>query len=199
MTTLGLPYFFQDSTGLILGPADFLDIYDRPPFLHIDSTPTRYPNQPHSTTLAIYERGTPSYRTTRRRRDDKSPPSAVLVFNPGLTGTVKFRSQMAVPMDGWLKKSNTFGSTLMRQFDGSDGMHYQWSHRSLDGHEWTCIQLPSNYLVAHYDIPSPEETPCLSSGNMLTIDESWIHLAIELFASFSIMRHIHATGGGISP
>lgn len=33
--TLGLPLFLEDTTGFWQGPTDFLDIYDRPPFIHV--------------------------------------------------------------------------------------------------------------------------------------------------------------------
>jgi len=190
MTTLGLPYFFEDTTGLVSGPTEFLDIYDRPPFLRLDSSP-KLPCTDRSTTLAIYELGARTF--VHARRQHGTPPSAVLTFDRGLTGSVRFRTGMAVAMERWLKKSSTFGSTLTRQFKGSDGMFYQWSFRKVPEHEWACVQLGTNYLVAHYDLRSAGEPRYKTSGNVLTVYENWVHLSIELLASLVIMRHIQAT------
>lgn len=48
MSTLGLPYYFEDTTGLASGPTDFLDIYDRPPFLRLSTSHPRSPTKSSS-------------------------------------------------------------------------------------------------------------------------------------------------------
>ncbi|KAF8580517.1 hypothetical protein K439DRAFT_298186 [Ramaria rubella] len=205
MTTLGLPYYFEDTTGLPAGPTDFLDIYDRPPFLRLSSShpvspistqqaKSRAPDDDEGRTLKILELGSRTFISSRQQhRDDGTPPSAVLSLDAGrgILGSVKFRGGMAVALERWLKKSNAFGSTLTRQFKASDGMYYQWSFRSVKDHEWACVQLRTNYLVAHYDVRHPAELMHRTSGNVLTVYEHCVHLSVEFLASLVVMRHIH--------
>ncbi|KAF8522380.1 hypothetical protein JB92DRAFT_2888427 [Gautieria morchelliformis] len=203
MTTLGLPYFFEDTTGLPCGPTDFLDIYDRPPFLRLSTSNTHA--QPRNAkshavsdddkgqTLKIFELKARTLTSSRTRRED-GPPSAVISLDAGrgLLGSVKFRGGTGVALARWLKKPTTFGSTLTRQFKASDGMYYQWSFRRIQEHEWACVQLGTNLLAAHYDLKPPTEPIYQTSGNVLTVHENCVHLAVELLASLTIMRHIRS-------
>ena len=48
----------------------------------------------------------------------------------------------------------------------------------------------SGYVVATYNLKPPGEPAYRSSGNALTVYEAYSHLAIELLASLTIMRHV---------
>ncbi|KAF8519992.1 hypothetical protein BU17DRAFT_89348 [Hysterangium stoloniferum] len=200
MTTFGLPYFFEDTTGLATGPSDFLDIYDRPPYLYLSSShaypgPNAKQRVPvdaarEGRTLKIFELGTRALTSSRRpHREDGTPPSAVISLD---AGTVKLFGDKTLALERWLRKSSTFGSTLVRQFRGSDGMTYQWSFRTANAHEWACVQLETNCLVAHYDIRSPSEPVYKTSGNVLTVYEHCVHISVELLASLILMRNLQA-------
>ncbi|KAF8444838.1 hypothetical protein L210DRAFT_3611097 [Boletus edulis BED1] len=126
---------------------------------------------------------------------DPSNPLIALAFGPNNSlGTVTIRSGAPIPMDQYLTKLSPLGSSLTRQFTGSDGQEYRWSWRSTKGHEWTCTNR-SQYLVAFYSLKVAGEPDYLgSSGCMLTIDEAYPHLAAEVLASLTIMRHMAAHG-----
>ncbi|KIJ31668.1 hypothetical protein M422DRAFT_31679 [Sphaerobolus stellatus SS14] len=199
MTTYGLPYFFEDTSGLPTGPTDFLDIYDRPPFLRVTTShPPSLKGRPtletsrDGRTLKIFELGSNGIGF-RRNREEGTPSAVVTVDSPsGLSGTVKLYGGQAVPLEKWLKKASTFGSTLLRQFRGTDGLYYQWRFRTQDNHEWACVQLQTNIVVAHYDVRSPAKPVYRTSGNVLTIYENCVHMSVEILASLVVMRHLQA-------
>ncbi|GJJ16233.1 hypothetical protein Clacol_010529 [Clathrus columnatus] len=196
MTTYGLPFFFEDTTGLATGPSDFIDIYDRPPFLRLASTLPQQSSSPEPTshisskprTIRISELGARSLRPAFRTRQSWYSDSSDSEDRDGTTtcalislenGTIKLFNGKAIPIDQWLKKSSTFGSTLLRHFKGSDGLRYQWCYRSVKNHEWACVELTSGRVVAHYDLRNPEEPVYRTSGNVLTIYEDSVHIAVE--------------------
>ncbi|KAI0289790.1 hypothetical protein B0F90DRAFT_1791758 [Multifurca ochricompacta] len=188
MTISGPPsaYFFEDRTGVLTG-SDFDEVYDRA-FLRISSTPQRTRNAG----LMIYDMGQRS--TSLGDRDGRHfyrEPAIILDFGPkGALGTIHFtRSEVSIPMQQYLRKVSLFGGSLFRKFMASDGKEYKWSHHMVAEHEWTCLNA-ENFLVAHYNLKTPDRPAYGTSGNVLTVYESFAHLSIELLASLAIMRHI---------
>lgn len=130
MATLGIPYIFEDTTGLETGPSDFLDIYDRPPFLRLSTSHTQSPTsigQSRATadhregrTLKIFELGARSFTSSQTHSHDGTSPSAVLSLDGGrgISGSVRFRGKTGVALERWLKKSTTLG-----RFVGSSCPH----------------------------------------------------------------------------
>jgi len=117
MSTYGRPYFFEDTTGLASGPTDFLDIYDRPPFLRLTTShPPNLKGRPtieatrDGRTLKIFELGSRALGS-RRLSGEEGTPSAVISFDSanGFIGTVRFRGEKPYAIEKWLKKSSTFG------------------------------------------------------------------------------------------
>ena len=43
-----------------------------------------------------------------------------------------------------------------------------------------CVQLESNMVIAHYDVRSPSQPIYKSSGNVLTVYESYVHISIGM-------------------
>ncbi|KXN92570.1 hypothetical protein AN958_06538 [Leucoagaricus sp. SymC.cos] len=180
-----LPYSFEDRTGSNTH-SDFDDIYDRM-FFHI----TR---QPGRSTTYIYEM---PIRASRHRSSLplNREPSVLLEFLPDESlGNITFVGKspyhtMTMPMSRYLRKPSLFGSSLMRKFVGSDGREYKWSYHGVGGQQWSCT-TNENYLVAHYDLKPPNVRAFDVTGNTLTIYEPFAHLALELMASFIIMRHL---------
>lgn len=181
-----LPYALEDTSGR-LTLTDFDDIYDRI-FLRVAQSP-----QPTGrTTLMIYN----MHRRSSRRRDSlpfRVEPSVVLRFGANnALGDITFLqspARFSVPMNRYLQKTATFGSSLSRKFSTSDNNQFRWVHRSVQGQEWSCL-TSEGCLVAHYDL-KPQDTRVYGvSGNVFTIYEAFAHLAIELLASLTIMRHI---------
>lgn len=132
MATHGIPYYFEDTTGLASGPTDFLDIYDRPPFLRLSTThphasarhhPSRaLSDMPEGRTLKIFELGARTFASSHMHRHDGSPPSAVLALDGGrgsISGSIKFRGRTGVALERWLKKSSTFGRWVASPFFSS--------------------------------------------------------------------------------
>ena len=117
MTTYGLPYIFEDTTGLPTGPTDFLDIYDRPPFLRVTTShPPTLKGRPtletsrDGRTLKVFELGSNGIGSRRIGREEGTPSAVVTMDSPtSLVGSVKLYGGQAVPLEKWLKKSSTFG------------------------------------------------------------------------------------------
>ncbi|EKM75080.1 hypothetical protein AGABI1DRAFT_116578 [Agaricus bisporus var. burnettii JB137-S8] len=180
-----LPYSFEDRTGSTTN-SDFDDIYDRM-FFHVM-------RQPGRSTTYIYEM---PIRASHHRSllPLNREPSVILEFLPDESlGNVTFVGKghftaTTIPMVRYLRKTSLFGTSLTRKFVGSDGREYKWSHQSGEGQQWTCT-TPENYLVAHYDLKPPNVKTLDVTGNTLTIYEPFAHLALELMASFIIMRHV---------
>lgn len=134
MTTFGLPFFFEDTTGLPTGPSDFVDIYDRPPFLRLASTSLPQTSSqvttsssssrhtPTPRTIRISELGARSLRPAFRTRQSWYSDSSDSEDRDGAStcalislenGTIKLFGSKAVPIDKWLKKSSTFGRFVL--------------------------------------------------------------------------------------
>ncbi|KAK0455633.1 uncharacterized protein EV420DRAFT_1272137 [Desarmillaria tabescens] len=179
-----LPYILEDRTGANTG-SDFDDIYDRLFF--------RVARSPSQTATMIYN----MHRRASRHRDSlpfTQDPIVVLDFlHDESLGTVSFirpAGRISQAMSKYLRKTSLFASSLSRKFTGSDGREYRWSYRSVDGQEWTCTTGAENYLVAHYDLKKPDVRVYGVSGHTLTIYEAFVHMAVELMTSLTIMRHI---------
>ncbi|TFK53295.1 hypothetical protein OE88DRAFT_1676456 [Heliocybe sulcata] len=185
-TTKGLPYILEDRNGSLTG-TDFDDIYDRL-FLRVAQAPQR---SQHAL-CAIYDMGR---RSVSSKSDDhrhaRYNPSVVMQFGLDRSlGTVTFvNSAVSMPMGKYLRRASFLGGSLLRKFIGSDGQEYKWGHRIAEGQEWTCISA-DNILVAHFNLKPPRTHAYGSSGNVLTIYEEYAHLAMEILASLTIMRHI---------
>ncbi|KAI0319118.1 hypothetical protein OF83DRAFT_852434 [Amylostereum chailletii] len=177
MAVLGMPFFLEDISGSLNG-SDFVDLHDRMR-LSVrctlrDATHTSY---------MIYDLMSPDPRRLVQ-------PAAALDYGANhALGTVVIGSRAGVRMDQYLVKTSRFGSSRTRKFVASDGQQYVWSWRSREDFEWTCLNS-NNYLVAYYNLKIPGEHYTKSSGCMLTVDESYPHLAVELLASLLVMRHI---------
>jgi len=185
MTRAPLPYTLEDRTGL--QNSDFDDIYDRM-FLRV----ARLPQQGKSLLTMIYNMG----QRASRHRDSlpfRHNPSVILEFGLDESlGNISFKrpdASATIPMSRYLRKTSLFGGSLSRKFTASDGREYRWSYRTVEGQEWSCLTA-ENGLVAHYDLIPPDMRAYGTSGHTLTIDEAFSHLAIELLASLTIMRHI---------
>ncbi|OBZ65416.1 hypothetical protein A0H81_14581 [Grifola frondosa] len=188
MLNRSLPYFLEDRTGLFTG-SDFDDVYDRM-FLRV-ARPSE-PSSQRDDTLMVYNVGRRS-SGQRDYRPSVREPSVVLQFGPnGALGTIAFKgSSVSMPMNQYVKKTSMFGGSLSRKFRASDGEEYKWTYRSVENHEWTCVDS-RNYLVAHYDLKPAEKPVYGTSGNILTIYEAFANISIEILASLTIMRHIAA-------
>jgi len=176
----------EDRFGLY-NASDFDDIYDRL-FLRV----VQSPQHSQKSMSMIYNMGRRSSRKHDSRHLDRQP-AVVLEFGAnGTLGNIHYMNPpaaLSLTMHQYLRKTTIFGGSLSRRFTGSDGEDYRWSYRSVDGQEWSCVNSES-HLVAHYAL-KPLGVPAYHvSGNMLTIHEPFSHLAIEILASLTIMRHI---------
>ena len=73
------------------------------------------------------------------------------------------------------------GFALHRITSGRYVCHYYIRHRpSIVDAIFTeqCVQLGTDYLVAHYDVKSSEEPIYQTSGNVLTVHDNYVHLSV---------------------
>jgi len=181
-----LHYVLEDRYA-VYNESDFDDIYDRL-FIRIAESS----RDAETAVSMIYDMGR---RSTRRRdtRHFERQPSVVLEFGSnGALGTIRFMQptrSSPMSMYQYLRKTSIFGGSLSRRFKGSDGHEYRWNYRTVQGQEWSCLDV-DNHIIAHYNLKPPGVPAYQVSGNTLTIHESFIDLAIEIFASLTIMRHI---------
>ncbi|KAJ8518513.1 hypothetical protein ONZ45_g4438 [Pleurotus djamor] len=173
-------YTLEDRTALI-SSSDFDDIYDRL-FL-------RVARNPRSTSTRIYKM---KHRSSRHR--DSQPftnePVVILDFaSDESLGNITFtQAKFTVPMSRYLRKTSLFGGSLSRKFTGSDGREYTWNRSCVQGQEWTCTT--DNMIVGHYDLKPVQQRVYGTSGNTLKVYQPFFHMAIEIVASLTIMRHI---------
>ncbi|KAG2135476.1 hypothetical protein DEU56DRAFT_737755 [Suillus clintonianus] len=174
MTSYGMPYLLEDKTGKLTG-SHFVDINDRLRF-----------------TLRCTSWGSTHATYIIYNMTSGTDPVATLTFGSNNSlGTIAFGSGPQVPMSSFLE-SLPIGSAKSRRFIGSDGQQYRWSWRTAQGEEWTCTNA-SNRHIASYSLKVPGEPEyAQSSGCVLTIEEAYPHLAAEMLASLTIMRHIVA-------
>lgn len=186
MRSQPFPYILEDRSALY-NASDFDDIYDRL-FLRIAESS----REAGKSVLSIYDMGRRSSRRQDSRHLDRQP-SVILEFgHNGALGTIHFIQRPAttsMTMHQYLRKTTIFGGSLSRRFKGSDGHEYRWSHRTVQGQEWSCFTSDNN-LVAHYSLKPPDVPAFYVSGNTLTIHESLSYMAIEILTSLTIMRHI---------
>ncbi|KAG2154353.1 uncharacterized protein EDB93DRAFT_154911 [Suillus bovinus] len=174
MTSYGMPYLLEDKTGRLTG-SHFVDINDR---LRLTLRCTA--RESTHTTYKIYNAAT------------GTDPVVILNFGSNNSlGTITFGSGPQVSMNSFLEHSAN-ESARSRKFIGSDGQQYRWGWRTTQSEEWTCTNT-SNQQVASYSLKVPGEPEYdHSSGCVLTIEEAYPHLAAEMLASLTIMRHIVA-------
>jgi len=185
MRTESLPYVLEDRSG-VYNDSDFEDIYDRL-FLRIAESS----RDAGASISMIYDMGRRSSRKRDSRHFDRQPAVVLEFGGNNALGIVHFRQPLTVfslPMYQYLRKTTIFGGSLSRRFKGSDGQEYRWNYRSVEGQEWSCFT--NDHLVAHYSLRRPGVPAFHVSGNTLTLHESYVHMAIEIFASLTIMRHI---------
>ncbi|KAI6002842.1 hypothetical protein EDD15DRAFT_2385443 [Pisolithus albus] len=170
-TTYGMPYILEDKTGELTG-SDFIDINDR---------------------LRLRLRCTAQAPTHGVYDTQLSRALVALAFGPDDSlGTIVFESRSPMAMSEYLRRVSLLSSSKSRKFLASDGEEYQWSWRSTKGHEWTCTGQ-GQQLIATYTLKVVGEPDYISSsGCVLTIDEAYPHLAVEILATLTIMRHIVA-------
>ncbi|KAI0028149.1 hypothetical protein K488DRAFT_73994 [Vararia minispora EC-137] len=188
MTINGPPsaYYFEDRTGIVAG-SDYDEVYDRA-FLRVSASPQRTQHAG----LMVYNMGQRSTNHSERdRRHYYREPVVALDFGPkGALGTVHFsKGAPSMPMQQYLRRVSLFGGSLHRKFRAQDGHEYRWTHRMVDGQEWTCVN-DQGYLVAHYVLKPLDRPAYGTSGNVLTVFEPFTSLSAELLASLTIMRHI---------
>ncbi|KAK1233214.1 hypothetical protein PQX77_003638 [Marasmius sp. AFHP31] len=181
-----LPYIFEDRTGAI-NTSDFDDMYDRQ-FYTVART------VPHVPITKIYKMERRSSRH-RNRMSGYHNPLIALEFQPDeALGKITFNMPdgrtFTLPMGSYLRKISIWGGSRSRKFVACDGVEYRWNYRAVPGHEWTCTTAAENTLVAHFNLKPPQDRVYDVSGNTLTIYEQFIHLAPEIIATLTIMRHI---------
>ncbi|KAH9887657.1 hypothetical protein C8Q73DRAFT_794661 [Cubamyces lactineus] len=191
MVNRSLPYFLEDRTGQHTG-TDLDEIYDRL-FLHVARAPPNQTRDPSGLTLLMYDTGRRS-SSRRHSRPSVREPSVILDFGAnGALGTISFPgSSVSLPMSQYLRKTSMFAGSLSRKFTGSNGEDYRWIYRGVKEHEWLCVDS-RDYVVAQYTLKPPEKPAYNTSGNILTIDEPFAHLALEIVAALTIMRHLAAS------
>jgi len=167
----GLPYIFEDKAGDFRGP-EFHELHER---MRLCIRPVRSGDAQAAYVLSSTRQGT---------------DHICLAFGPNnALGTICIgQNGVHVQMDKYLSKPST--SSTARQFRACDGQVYTWSCKSVTGNEWTCLNA-NNYIVSSYSLKPPKEPPYhSSSGALFAIDENYPHIAVELLATLTIMRHI---------
>ncbi|EMD33839.1 hypothetical protein CERSUDRAFT_117905 [Gelatoporia subvermispora B] len=180
MTKFGMPLFLEDKSGSLTG-SEYTDLYNRARL--VLRCTLRTPARAAYMVYDLAERADP--------RSGLPVPAACLDFGPAdALGSVKIRDGEHVPMGQYLTKLSPLGSSKNRKFVASDGQEYRWAHQAGQDDEWVCRNA-SNYHIASYTLKAAGEPKYTgSSGCALTIEEDYAHLAPELLASLTIMRHI---------
>lgn len=94
---MGLPLFLEDTTGYSTGPTDFFDIYDRPPFIHVEN---RVELVARKTNVHITELNV-------RHGSPLKHSAITLSLRPGMEGYVVFRNkgqERVINVSDWLSK-----------------------------------------------------------------------------------------------
>ncbi|EIW62704.1 uncharacterized protein TRAVEDRAFT_141217 [Trametes versicolor FP-101664 SS1] len=180
MTTFGMPFFLEDTTGRVTG-SEFVDLHNR---MHLSLKQTL--NDATHSAYVIYDL---SSRASGAGRGGYLLPLATLDFPASnALGTIKIGDGAHVPMGDYLAKSGRCVSRA-RKFRASDGQDYRWTLQANG--EWQCVNARSGYHIATYSMkPAGEPQYSGSSGCMLTVEEAYPHLVGELLASLIIMRYI---------
>lgn len=186
---MGLPLFLEDTTGYSTGPTNFYDIYDRPPFIHVEN---RVDMIERKTRVEVFELNV--------RHGSPLKRGITLSIQPGLEGYISFsnvnhKSGKIFNLSEWLYpvERSRMATKMSREFVATDGERYRWFYRSK-GHEWTCVCVDTDAVVAHYDLKSVYEPKYRTSGNTLTVTESSQDLTLEFVASLILMRHFFSVG-----
>jgi len=181
-----LPYVLEDRTGSHAA-SDFDDIYDRI-FFRVAPSPRKTDSEG---TLLIYDIGTRSSSLGSQFHVQRKP-SVVLQFGAnGSLGTITYDQASSIPMNQYLRRTSLFAGSLSRKFTASDGNSFKWTHRTVSGQEWSCLDSENN-VIAHYNLRSPDKFAVGTSGNIMTITTPFVHLTLELLTTLTIMRHIAA-------
>ncbi|KAF9050608.1 hypothetical protein BJ165DRAFT_1366943 [Panaeolus papilionaceus] len=178
----GIPIFLEDRSGSLSG-SDFIDIHDRMRLIYR----RRRRDSSDSQSAFTYD----IFDATSNCADAFTVPVATLTFGPNNElGTIAFKNSQPMRMDRYLSQVNEIAGSKLRRFFASDGNEYRWGYRVTDDNEWTATNS-SGEIVSYYSLKSPGEPQYPnSSGCMLSVEESWGHLACEMLATVMIMRHI---------
>lgn len=175
-----MPYHLEDTTGNITD-SNFVDLYQRMSF-----SVRRTMHTTERSVLMIYDASSSS----RAGRGGLMLPVVCIEFggNNALR-TIKIGQGEPVDIERYLCRISRSNS-LARKFVASDGQEYRWTYTGTEDAEWTCTNS-RGYAVASYILKAPREPKYEhSSGCMLWIEETYPHIAGELLASLTIMRHI---------
>jgi len=181
---LGLPFVLEDSTGS-LDNTTFTDIYGRLT-IRFDQSMSR-PGR--SVTMIRVE--------SAEDNQTSLVPQAVLDFDttgqPGL-GSVVFPPKTGIPMNVYMRRMvPQDGGLLCCKFTASDGQEYKWTlnNQSQARSQWTCATRETNYSVASYERVDDRMTGLPGAGSRsFSVTDTWVHLAVELLTSLTIIRHI---------
>ncbi|PPQ71873.1 hypothetical protein CVT24_006889 [Panaeolus cyanescens] len=191
----GIPIFLEDRSGSLSG-SDFIDIHDRMRLIYRRRRRDTDTDQPYPYVYEIFD-------ATSNSVDAFNVPIATLTFGANNElGTVTLKGSQPMTMDSYLSQVNEIAGSKLRRFFASDGNEYRWGYRVTDDNEWTVsvliyslllffsssaryLSLVVNHatnsageIVAYYSLKSPGEPQYPgSSGCMLSVEESWGHLA----------------------
>jgi hypothetical protein len=94
--TLTCPLLLEDKTGLLIGPNEFLDIYDRPPYVRVDTT---LQTAARRTTILI------TADNSRRSREN----GISICLEPSMEGRVKIGHNRELDVRTWIRRSQNGG------------------------------------------------------------------------------------------
>ncbi|KAF8576003.1 hypothetical protein K439DRAFT_696251 [Ramaria rubella] len=182
MTTNNMDYLFEDTTG---DPtmADFHDVQDRR-FLRVRKTLIRI----NYTAIQVYDFGSVKPLLYPSEYHHLSRAVLTIHHSGGSIGTIKYEDWTSpIPVEEYLRKS-LLSRSNNRTFTMSNGQEYRWTDNPSLGHAWTCHNS-QRYLVAHYDQLESTDTQ-RPQNYWLSIDQTFIHLTVEILTSLILMRNI---------
>jgi len=182
-TQYGLPLFLEDSTGSVMAPTKFSDLYDR---LQLSCSPSRRSNQ--YTDLTI------------RCSSGRSTVDCILTLPPpgkSLEGAmVSYSGAASIPAESYLRKVKGLSSrSPSRRFTASDAQTYTWSFTQSNLKDastivWMCHNSQGS-VVAEYAVNDRALTGSQCAA-ILTVEEAWSSIVLELLTTLILVRHISA-------
>ncbi|KAG8935611.1 hypothetical protein FRC02_007322 [Tulasnella sp. 418] len=176
-TQYGLPLFLEDATGIITR-TEFSDLYDR---IHISIAPSS------SSTARVAIRS--SARSCAdciidlpQRIDSKS-------------ASITFAGSQTIPIENYLKRVRGAPAySPARKFVASDSQSYTWAQSPSASPDpctstWTCKNEVTGQVIADYSFNDATITGSKCAA-ILTVEEGWNCLLVELLATLTIVRHI---------
>ncbi|KAI0088092.1 hypothetical protein BDY19DRAFT_209473 [Irpex rosettiformis] len=177
-TVYGMPFHLEDTTGNVFD-SSFTDLYQRMSF-----TVRATMRSPERTAVMVHN------ASSGAGHGGLMVPVASFDFGANnALGTVKIGHGEIMEIEKYLVKVSR-NNSMIRKFTASDAQAYTWTYNGTEDVEWTCTNS-RGYAVASYSLKSEHEpTYEHSSGCMLYVEEAYAHIAGELLASLTIMRHI---------